>query len=139
MASGKSNYLAKKIADLVYSAAAYSAPATQYYALWTSALSASSTGSSAGEASYTGYARVAVTNNSTQFPAATGSTSATKNNANAITFPQNTGTGQTVISAGSLDASSAGNLEHWGDITSTTINANDTPQINANGFTLTES
>lgn len=139
MASGKANYLAKKIADLVYSGAAYSAPVTQYFALWTSALSASSTGSTAGEASYTGYARVAVTNNATNFPAATGTTSATKQNANAIAFPQNTGGAQTVVSAGVLDASTLGNLEHWGDITSTAINTNDTPQINANGFTLTES
>lgn len=139
MASGKANYWAKKIADFTYSAASTTSPATIYFALWTSALSASSTGSTAGEASYTGYARVAVTNNATNFPAATGSTSASKSNANAITFPQNTGSGQTQVAAATADASSAGNLIHWGDITSTTINANDTPQINASGFTLTES
>lgn len=139
MASGKSNNAAKATADAWYGATTLG-PSTVYFGLWTSSLSASSTGSTAGEASYTGYARVAVTNNSTNFPAATGTTSAAKSNANAVTFGQNTGgSSQTVVSAATLTASSAGNVINWGDITSTVINVNDTPQVNASGFALTES
>lgn len=139
-ASGKSNFLAKTIADLVYSSTAFTPNATIFFALWTATLSATSTGSTAGEASYTGYARVGVTNNATQFPAATGSSSAAKSNANAVVFGQNTGvSSQTVISGATCSASSAGNIYHWGDIASTVINVNDTPQINASGFALTES
>jgi hypothetical protein len=139
MASGKSNNLAKKIADVMYGAVAYTTVTPVFFALWTASLSATSTGSTAGEASYTGYARVSVTNNATQFPAATGSGAATKQNANAITWPQNSATVNTVISAAVCDASTTGNILHWGDIVSTVINVLDTPQIATNGFTLTES
>lgn len=139
MAAGKSNFFAKKVADWIYSATSYTPPATLYFGLWTTTLTAASTGSSGTECSYTGYARVAVTNNATQFPAATGTTSATKSNANAITFPSNGGSGQTVIAAGVCDASSAGNMIHWGDVASTVINALDTPSIGAGSFVLAES
>jgi len=135
MASGKSNYAAKATLDAWYGSTTLG-PASVYFGLWTSALSASSTGSSSGECSYTGYARVAVTNNSSNFPNATGSTTATKTNANAITFGQNTGgASQTVVAGATCTASTAGNIINWGDITSTVINVNDTPQIAASGFT----
>jgi len=140
MASGKSNFLAKKIADVMYGAVAYTTVTPVYFALWTAALSVTSTGATAGEASYTGYARVSVTNNATNFPAASGAGTASKaNGGTAITWPQNTATANTVISAAICDASTAGNMMHWGDITSTVINVLDTPQIAISGFALTES
>lgn len=141
MASGKFNYLSKKIADLVYSNTAFTPGASVYFGLSTAAFDNSKTGSTITEASYTSYARVLVTNNATNFPAASGTTTATKTGSagGAITFPQNTGTGQTVTSAFTADAATLGNLWHGADITSTTINANDTPQINTNGFTDVES
>lgn len=99
------------------------------------------TGASIAEATYTSYARVAITNNATNFVASTGTGAATKTGSagGAITWPQNTGSGQTQLSAFTADASTTGNLYHGADITSTTINANDTPQINTNGFTNVES
>ena len=72
MASGKSHTQISKLLNAEFNAAAYSSPATLYMALWTSALSASSTGSTSGEASYSGYARVAVTANTTNFPTSSG-------------------------------------------------------------------
>lgn len=137
MASGKFNYLSKKWLDYLYSGAAFSSPATVYFGLSTAAFDNTKTGATIAEANYTSYARVAVTNNATNFPAATGSGSATKtgSNAGAITFPQNTGSGQTMLSAFTADASTTGNLLNGADITSTLINPNDTPSIPTNGFT----
>src|SRR4051812_19708321 len=141
MASGKFNYLSKKIADLTYSRAAFTSVTPIFFGLSTAAFDNSKTGATIAEATYTSYARVSVTNDATNFPAATGTTTAVKTGSNtgAIAWPQNTGSGQTVLSAFTTDAATTGNLYHGADITSTVINANDTPQINTNGFTDTES
>ena len=136
MASGKSNSLISKLLNAVLNATAYSSPATIYAALWTSTLSASSTGSTSGEASYSGYARVAVTANTTNFPTSSGGAAIT--NGTAVTFAANGGTLQTATFFALLDASSAGNILYWGSITSTAINPGDTPQVNASALTVTE-
>lgn len=142
-AAGKFNYLSKKIADLTYSQAAFTSVATIYFKLSTAAFDNTKTGATIAEATYTSYAPVAVTNNNTVFPAATGSGSATKtgSNSGAISWPQNTGSSQTMLSAFTNDNASAGagNNYHGADITSTTINALDTPSIATNGFTDVES
>jgi len=143
MAAGKFNYLAKKINDLIYSQAAFTSVTPIFFGLSTAAWDVTKTGATIAEATYTSYARVSITNNATVFPAATGTGAATKTGSasGAITWPQNTGTGQAVLSAFTADVTTlgAGNLYHGADITSTTINANDTPQINTNGFTNVES
>lgn len=136
MASGKSNTQISKILNAEFNATAYSSPATLYFALWTATLNASSTGSTAGEASYTGYARVAVTANTTNFPSSASGSAI--QNATAITFAANAGSLQTVTFVAICDASSAGNILYWGSVTSTAINPGDTPQININGLTATE-
>lgn len=135
-ASGKSNYLISKLLNQFWNAAAYSFPGTLYAALWTATLSASSTGATAGEASYSGYARVAVTANTTNFP--TSSSGASIQNATAITFASNGGSLQTMTFFAILDAATTGNLLYWGSITSTAINPGDTPQVNVNGLTASE-
>lgn len=141
MAAGKFNYLSKKIADLVYSRAAFTSVTPIYFGLSTAAFDNSKTGATIAEATYSSYARVSITNDSTHFPAAAGATTATKtgDNTGAITWPQNSGSGQTMLSAFTADASTTGNLYHGADITSTTINASDTPSIATNGFTDVES
>lgn len=141
MAAGKFVYLSKAIADLVYSRAAFTSVTPIYFGLSTAAFDNSKTGATIAEATYTSYARVSVTNNATNFPAATGTTTAVKTglNTGAITWPQNGGSSQIMLSAFTADASTTGNLYQGADIVSTTINANDTPQINTNGFTDTES
>ena len=136
MASGKSQFLISKDLNQFWNATAYSYPGTLYFALWTATLTAASTGSTAGEASYTGYARVAVTANTTNFPAS--SSGSNIQNATAITFASNAGSLQTMTFVAVLDASTTGNLLYWGSITSTAINPGDTPQINVNGLTASE-
>lgn len=143
MAAGRFNYANKVDADSWYGAVAKTSPANIIFGLSTAAWDRTKTGATIAEASYTGYARVSVTNNTTNFPA--GSSGAggytTGGNANAINFPQNTGTSQTILSAFTTDSATlgAGNLIHGADITSTAIPTNGTPQIAASGFSDVES
>lgn len=137
MAGSKTIYLSKKLLDLPVGGQAYSAPLI-YVGLWTSTVDDTATGSTAGEASYTGYTRVQVTNNLTNFPAATGTTTASKSNANAITFPTSTGGSSSVTYVGVCDASSGGNMLYWTDCTATTINSGDTPQIVSTALAFVE-
>src|SRR5690606_1282100 len=86
------------------------------------------------EPSGNGYARVAVTNNSTNWPAAS---NGAKSNANAITFPQATGSWGTVTHFGIFDAATSGNLLAWGELSqSKAISAGDTPYFAAGSLTL---
>jgi hypothetical protein len=135
-ASGKANYYISKLLNQFFNATAFAFPGTLYFGLWTASLTASSTGSTAGETTYTGYARVAVTANTTNFP--TSSSGAAIQNGTAITFGANTAGTPAITFVAILDAVTTGNLLYWGSITSTTINVGDTPQINANGLTASE-
>jgi len=137
-ASGKSQYYASKLLNAYWNAAAFSFPASSFHALWTSTITAASTGATSGEASYTGYTRVTVTANTTNFPTSTAGAAIT--NATAITFPTNAGTLQTATFYVVLDSVTigAGNIIYWGSITSTAINPLDTPVVQPSGLTSSE-
>lgn len=136
-ASGKANYYISNVLNQFWNATAFSFPGTLYMGLWTSALSAASTGATAGETAYGSYARVAVTANTTNFPLSAGGSAIT--NATAITFPANTSTTPTITYFAVLDsAAPGGNLLYWGSISSTVIGVGDTPQVNISGLTSTE-
>lgn len=138
MAGSFSDYLELELLDHVLGGADYTRPATVYVALFTDSNTA--TQRDAGtvtEVAGNNYARVSVTNNSTNFPAASGTT-ATKSNGTAITFPQASGSWGTVTAFGIYDASSSGNLLMWGDLTtSKAIGSGDTPSFAASGITIT--
>ena len=138
MASGKSNDAISKVLNAIFNNATYTPGATLYAAIWTATLTKASTGATAGECSYTGYARVAVTASIANFPASSGG--ANIQNATAITFAENASTLQTGTFFALLDSPTlgAGNIIYWGSITSTAINAGDTPQVNALGLTASE-
>lgn len=136
MASGKVNYHISKLLNLIFNAASFTYPTPLYFALWTTSLTAASTGSSGTEAAYTSYARVAMTANTTNFPTST--SGAAIQNAVAITWPQSTGSSATCTYIAICDASTAGNMLYFGSITSTAIASGDTPQININGLTASE-
>jgi len=115
MAGSKSNYLENAILDHVLGGGDYTRPATVYVALFTD--SNTQTQRDAGtvtEVSGSAYARVAVTNNSTNWPAAS---SGSKSNGTAITFPTPTGSWGTVTAFGIYDASTTGNLLYHADLT----------------------
>jgi len=80
MAGSKSNYLENKVLDHVLGGGDYTRPATVYVALYTVAPSDTGGGT---EVTGGSYARAAVTNNSTNWPAASGGE---KSNGTEITF-----------------------------------------------------
>ena len=115
-----SDFLELEVLDHVFGAAAYTAPATLYVALYTATPSDTGGGT---EVTGGSYARVAVTNNATNFPAAS---AGAKSNGTAITFPAPTANWGVVTSFAILDAASAGNFLCWGALTvNKTINNGD--------------
>lgn len=136
IAGSKCAYLENKALDIILGGTAWTAPGTVYIALSTAAFSAASTGSSMTEVSGGSYARVAVTNNSTNWPNAS---SASKSNGAVFTFPAATGSWGTVTSFYIVDASSSGNALYGADLTaSRTINSGDTASFAVSAITLTE-
>lgn len=139
MAGGKSDYLEKKILDLVLGATAFTAPATVYVALSTAAYTDTATGSSMSEVTGGSYARVTVTNNSTNWPAASGTNPTVKSNGTTITFPTATASWGTVNSFYIVDASSGGNVLYGGDLTAPkSVGIGDTPSFAAGALVVQE-
>jgi hypothetical protein len=139
VAGSKSDYLEAAILNLVLGATAFSAPGTVYIALSTAAYSDAATGASMTEVSGGSYARVAVTNNATNWPAATGTSPATKASGAAFTFPAATASWGTVASFYIVDAATNGNVLYGGDLTaSKTIGSGDTATFASGAITVTE-
>lgn len=109
--AGKSDYLENKILDHVLGNTAFSAPANLYFALFTSAPTDAGGGT---EVSGFSYARVNLTNNTTNFPNASGGS---KSNGAAITFPTASGSWGSVVAFGVFDAATSGNLLYWAMLT----------------------
>ena len=129
-------YIEKKILDNVFSQVAMPAIATLYVGLSTTTPAGDGTGVT--EPSGNAYARVAVTNNATNFPAATGTTNGSKANGTTITFPTATGAWGTVTYVVFYDAAAAGNLVAFGALTTSKAISNlDTASFNASDFTIT--
>lgn len=117
-----SDYLENELLDHVFGAAAYTAPATLYIALFTAAPGDDGTGGT--EVSGNNYSRVSVTNNATNFPAAS---AGAKSNGTEIAFPTASGSWGTVVAVGIYDDPSAGNYLGGGDLSeSKAVGTNDT-------------
>jgi hypothetical protein len=131
--AGKSDYLENALLDHVYGGGDYTRPATVYLALFTAAPSDSGGGT---EVSGNNYARKSVTNNSTNFPAASGGS---KTLHVKTTFAVPSGSWGTVTHFGIFDASSAGNLLGWAALTaSKTISSGDDVYFDVDQLVLTE-
>lgn len=129
-----SNFLENEVLDHVFGGAAYSAPATLYIAACTAEVTDASTGSDITEADFGSYARVAVTNNATNFPAAS---SGAKSNGTTITFPTATSGSSTVTYIAICDASSNGNVLAWAALAaSKAVASGDTLEIAAGDLDL---
>lgn len=127
-----SDYLENELLDHVWGAASYTAPATLYISLHTG--DPGETG--ANETSGTSYARKDVTNNATNWPAASGGAKA---NGTTITFatPGSGGWG-TVTYFGIWDAVSSGNFIGGGALSvSKTINEGDTVSFGVGDLDVT--
>lgn len=120
MAGSFGDYLEDELLDHVLGGGDYTRPATVYLALFTAAPTDAGGGT---EVSGNNYGRAAVTNNATNFPAASGGT---KSNGTTITFATPSGSWGTVAAMGVFDASSGGNLLAWADLTvSKTVTSGD--------------
>lgn len=133
MAGSKSNYLENKILDHVLGGADFTRPGTVYIALFTVAPTDAGGGT---EVTGGSYARVTVTNNATNWPAAS---SGSKQNGTAFTFAQATANWGTVVAFAILDALTGGNFLYWGDLTqSKSVENGDTAEFAVGGITITE-
>ena len=138
------NYSSKAIQDLLFGKTAYTGETTIYAGLWTAALDDTATGATAGEAAYTSYARLAMTNSTTIFAAGTGTTTYTK------TFPSDAakswatstgGTAPTVTYLQLLNGNAGTTADKnvsWCSVTSTIINTGDTPQLAQNALSVVQ-
>jgi hypothetical protein len=134
MAGSFSDFLELELLDHVFGAAAYSAPATLYIALYTAAPSDTGGGTEVSTGNWTNYQRAPITNNSTNFPAAS---AGAKANGTAFSTFYSSGSAAVIPSGtvvvthvGILDASTSGNLLAWADLTaSKTLSNNDTFSI----------
>jgi len=133
MPGSKSDYLENKLLDHVLGGGDYTRPATVYVALFTVAPSDSGGGT---EVSGGSYARVAVTNNATNWPAASGGA---KSNGTEITFAEATASWGTVVAFAIFDAATAGNMLYWATLTtSKAIDSGDTAKFAVGDLDVTE-
>lgn len=116
------DYAENKMLDHVFGGADFARPATLYIGLSTTTIT--DAGGNITEPG-NGYARVAVTNNTTNFPAAS---AGAKSNGAPITFPAATGSWGTILDFFIADAASGGNIIAYG-----TLNAS---QAVASGETI---
>lgn len=138
MAGSKSAYYQNKALDNVLgsSGTAYTPPGTVYIALSNASFASTATGTALNEVSGTGYSRVAVLNNTTNWPNASGGI---KSNGTVFTFAAASASWGTVLSFYIVDAPSGGNIVYGADLaTSRTINSGDTASFAVGSITLTE-
>lgn len=145
MASGVSSYLSAAHRNEAFGAVAFSAPANQYFGLWTTAAATdhdASHGGTAGEVSGGAYDRVTKANNTTNFATITGDNA--KVNSTAITWAvasANWNSSNVIPQLLVLDGNaktSADNLMVWADFTvAKAILLGDTAQINTSAFSYT--
>jgi hypothetical protein len=130
MAGSLSDFAENEILDHLLSAATYTAPATLYLAVFTAAPTDAGGGT---EVTGGSYARLAVTNDATNFPAAV---AGAKSNGVALTMVPASANWGTIVAYALFDASSAGNMLGWADLTSSVIiNNGDTLRFAAGALT----
>ena len=117
MGSGKSNYLEDAILNHILGGPDYVRPGVIYVALLTAA---PTEGGSGVEVAGNGYARVGITNNSTNWPAAS---SGKKSNALVIVFPTPLNPWGTITAFALFDRAVGGQMLYYGGLQPTAIAA----------------
>lgn len=129
MSAPVSTYLSNKLLDHLFGGSDYTPPNTLYLALFTVTPSDAGGGT---EATGGGYARCAVTNNLTNFPAASGGVKTNANDIPLFTASGSVSSGSNIVAIGIFDASTSGNLLWWGPVdTAQAITTGDVPTIAA--------
>lgn len=138
MASGKNEALSQLVLNYIFGGGTFAQPTNLYLALFTVAPSISSNGT---EATGSGYARLAVACNTTNWPAISGSTTTIEN---AVAQTMATATGNWSSSSNMTDAgffTSLGGttLLYWGDLTTAKpVLSGDTPSFAIDAITVQE-
>jgi hypothetical protein len=101
-------YLANKVMDYNFGQTSYTVPSTLYFGLSTTVIG--NDGNGATEPVGNGYARVAVTNNKTNFSS---SSNGVLSNLIAVSFPESTASWGTITYIGIWDALSSGNVLYF--------------------------
>ena len=132
--TGFSDYLENELLDHVFGNAAFSAPATLYIALSTADPLDDNSGLT--EPVGSGYARLGITNNATNFPAAAGGV---KSNGAAFEFPAaNGGSWGLITHFAIMDAATGGNQIGYGALVAAkTINDGDIARFPAGDLDIT--
>ena len=127
------DYLEDEVLDHVFGAAAFTAPATIYFALSTTAISDDGTGMT--EPAAGAYARKAMANNKTTWATSSGGSLA---NAATVTFVTATASWGTISHFAIMDAAASGNMLVHGALTSSkAVSSGDTAKFSAGDFTIT--
>lgn len=142
MSGSDGNWLSTEIGKYVDGGTAMTTVGTWYIGLWTAALTDAMNGATANEANYTSYARLSLTNNTTIFPAGTGTTTYTNTWPGDATksWPTSTGGISTVTYMAKLTGNAGTSSDKcgaWCSVTSVTINNGDTPQLAQNAVSQT--
>lgn len=138
MAGSKSDYAEKQVLDCYFGGTAITPPATLYLRLFTTAYADDGSMTEVSN-SGTGYAAVAVANNDTNWPDATGTDPTVKQNGTTISFVTATGSWGTVQSFGVFDAATGGNMIYGADLTTPkAISSGDTATFAANSLQIQE-
>lgn len=132
MAGAATDYLENKILDHILGKVAYTAPTTIYVGL---ANNVADDGTITGEPSGYNYSRVQVTNNTTNFPNASGGS---KSNANEIAFSEASGSWGTINYVFLADGDvGSGNVLLYAQLTNPkTIGSGDTVKFEAGDLTF---
>ncbi len=137
-AGSKSDYLELKVLDHVLGGSDYTRVATVYIALFTVTPSDAGGGT---ECTGGGYARLAVTNNATNFPAASAGSKTNGTTFSFTTFSGSVSAGAAFVAWGIFDASTSGNLLYWGSLAAgdqKVYTTNDQFTIPSGSLTITE-
>lgn len=138
MPGSKSDYLENKVLDHVLGGSDYTRPATVYLAAFTVTPSDAGGGT---EATGGGYARKAITNNSTNFPAAASGSKANGATFALDAFSGSVSAGAAFVAWGLFDALTSGNLLYWGSLAAgdqKVYTTNDQFTVPAGSMTITE-
>jgi hypothetical protein len=122
MAGSLSDYAENKLVDHLTGKTSFTMPATVYAALCTVTITDSMTGSTITEATYTGYARKQIA--ASDMNASSGGVAT---NANDIVFAACTAGTSTIVGVAICDASTAGNMLFYSDVTSHVVDTSNTP------------
>lgn len=142
MAGSDAVYLSTKLGELAFGKTAYTGETTIYLGLWTAALDDTFLGNTANETTYTSYARMSLTNNTTIFAAGTGTTTRVQTwPSDALkSWAASTGGSSTITYMGALNGNAGTSADKgmvWCSVTSVTINSGDTPQLAQNAVSQT--